>query len=137
MPLQIERQYGASLDADYSFDTLEELKNYATTSALSYSGQILYCKENDTLYKVNKDKTDATTIGGEKEGLFLTREEYDQLEAQGLVEMNRNYYIIGSPAPTVTQIDTLVTEKINQALGNSGDGSNEQTEGAINSWFDE
>lgn len=137
MPLQIERQYGASLDANYSFDTLEELKNYATTSALSYSGQILYCKENDTLYKVNKDKTDTTTLGGEKEGLFLTREEYDQLEAQGLVEMNRNYYIIGSPAPTVQQIDAIVEEKMNQALGNSGDGSNEQTEATINDWFND
>ena len=66
MPLQIERQYGASLDADYSFDTLDELKNYAITSALSYSGQILYCKENDTLYKVNNDKTDVGTLGGVK-----------------------------------------------------------------------
>ena len=64
MPLQIERQYGASLDADYSFDTLDELKNYAITSALSYSGQILYCKENDTLYKVNNDKTDVASLGG-------------------------------------------------------------------------
>lgn len=64
MPLQIERQYGASLDADYSFDTLEELKNYATTSALSYSGQILYCKGTDTIYKVNTDKTDVSELGG-------------------------------------------------------------------------
>lgn len=95
MPLQIERQYGASLDADYSFSTLNELKNYATTSALSYSGQILYCEENDTLYKVNKNKTDATTLGGEKEGLFLTREEYDQLEADGLLQEDKNYYILG------------------------------------------
>lgn len=64
MPLQIQRQYASSLDADYSFNTLEELKNYATTSALSYSGQILYCVETDTLYKINSDKTDATEIGG-------------------------------------------------------------------------
>lgn len=68
MPLQIERQYSGSLDADYSFDTLEELKTYATTSALSYSGQILYCKGTDTLYKVNKDKTDTTTLGGGADG---------------------------------------------------------------------
>ena len=62
MPLQIERQYSGSLDANFSFDTLEELKNYATTSALSYSGQILYCEENDTLYKVNSDKTNITSL---------------------------------------------------------------------------
>ena len=62
MPLQIERQYGESLDSDYAFDTLDELKNYATTSALSYSGQILYCKENDSLYKVNSDKTDIALL---------------------------------------------------------------------------
>ena len=65
MPLQIERQYSGSLDANFSFDTLEELKNYATTSALSYSGQILYCKGTDTIYKVNSDKTDVTELGGE------------------------------------------------------------------------
>ena len=63
MPLQIERQYGASLDSDYAFDTLDELKNYATTSALSYSGQVLYCKADDTLYKVNSDKTEVIPIG--------------------------------------------------------------------------
>ena len=68
MPLQIERQYGASLDADYSFGTLEELKNYATTSALSYPGQILYCEDTDTVYKVNKDKTDVSTLDGGSEG---------------------------------------------------------------------
>ena len=81
MPLQIERQYGASLDADYSFDTLEELKNYATTSALSYSGQILYCKGTDTIYKVNNDKTDVTELGGEGGvgHIELTQAEYDAL----------------------------------------------------------
>ena len=65
MPLQIQRQYASSLDADYEFATLEELKDYATTSALSYSGQMLYCKADDALYKVNADKTDVTAIGGE------------------------------------------------------------------------
>lgn len=65
MPLQIERQYSGSLDADYEFNTLNDLKNYATQSALSYSGQILYCKEDDTLYKVNSDKTDVTALGTE------------------------------------------------------------------------
>lgn len=64
MPLQIQRQYASSLDADYEFATLEELKEYATTSALSYSGQVLYCKADDALYKVNADKTDVVAIGG-------------------------------------------------------------------------
>ena len=64
MPLQIQRQYASSLDADYSFNTLEELKNYATTSALSYSGQILYCETTDTIYRVNSDKTDVVDLGG-------------------------------------------------------------------------
>lgn len=63
MPLQIQRQYASSLDADYEFATLEELKEYATTSALSYSGQVLYCKANDTLYKVNAAKTAVEAIG--------------------------------------------------------------------------
>ena len=64
MPLKIERQFSGALDANYEFETLEELKNYASTSPLSYSGQILYCKENDTLYKVNNDKTDVASLGG-------------------------------------------------------------------------
>ena len=63
MPLKIERQFSGALDANYEFETLEELKNYASTSPLSYSGQILYCKENDTLYKVNNDKTDVASLG--------------------------------------------------------------------------
>ena len=62
MPMQIERMFSGSLDANYSFDTLEKLKEYVQ-SALSYSGQILYCKENDTLYKVNNDKTDVASLG--------------------------------------------------------------------------
>ena len=62
LPLQIERQYGASLDADYTYETLDELKNYATTSALAYPGQILYCVEEDSLYKINSDKTDVTGL---------------------------------------------------------------------------
>lgn len=70
LPLQIERQYGASLDADYSFDTLTELKNYALTSALAYPGQILYCKETDILYKVNSNKTDVNEIGGTDIGAY-------------------------------------------------------------------
>lgn len=70
MPLQIERQYSGSLDADYEFSTLEELKTYATTSALSYSGQILYCKGTDTIYKVNTDKTDVSEVGGEGKSAY-------------------------------------------------------------------
>jgi hypothetical protein len=37
----------------------------------------------------------------------------------------------------VQQIDAIVEEKMNQALGNSGDGTNEQTEATINDWFNE
>ena len=85
MPLQIERQYGESLDSDYAFDTLDELKNYATTSALSYSGQILYCKENDVLYKVDSDKTSITPLAVEGIGSGisekLTKEDADETYA--------------------------------------------------------
>jgi antitoxin component YwqK of YwqJK toxin-antitoxin module len=44
---------------------------------------------------------------GEKHGVFITREEYDQLETDGLVEENKNYYIIGSPIATENQIANL------------------------------
>jgi antitoxin component YwqK of YwqJK toxin-antitoxin module len=44
---------------------------------------------------------------GEKHGVFITREEYDQLETDGLVEENKNYYIIGSPMATENQIANL------------------------------
>ena len=33
--------------------------------------------------------------GGEKKGEFLTKEEYDQLEADGLLQEDKNYYILG------------------------------------------
>lgn len=84
MPLQIERQYSGSLDANFSFDTLEELKNYATTSALSYSGQILYCKGTDTIYKVNSDKTDVTELGGTESDIIVahTPDEADALQTK-------------------------------------------------------
>jgi hypothetical protein len=81
MPLQIERQYSASLDANYEFGTLDELKDYATASALSYPGQILYCKAEDALYKVNATKTDVDPVG---EGGGGGAKTYTSLAALGL-----------------------------------------------------
>ena len=34
---------------------------------------------------------------GEKSGQFLTRAEYERLVSNGLVEQNKNYYILGIP----------------------------------------
>jgi hypothetical protein len=126
------------LDSRQVVATLDDL--LALDENIIYNGCEVYIEALDCKYKFNSNYNDPITghwkfKEEEKEGLFLTREEYDQLEAQGLVEMNRNYYIIGSPAPTVQQIDAIVEEKMNQALGNSGDGTNEQTEATINDWF--
>lgn len=62
-PNSIKRLYSGSLDADYSFENLELLTQYATTSPLAYSGQILYDSNTDTLYKVKKDKSGVEAVG--------------------------------------------------------------------------
>jgi hypothetical protein len=135
-----------SLGSAQYLDSRQSVADLDTLLALDTNiipnGFECYVQDLDCKYKYNISYNDPITghwkfKEEEKEGLFLTREEYDQLEAQGLVEMNRNYYIIGSPAPTVQQIDAIVEEKMNQALGNSGDGTNEQTEATINDWFND
>ena len=111
MPLQIQRQYASSLDADYSFNTLEELKNYATTSALSYSGQILYCVETDTLYKINSDKTDATEIGGAS-----VETPIETISVNGVIvepDENKNINI------ELPEFEILTDEDVFEALGMS------------------
>lgn len=118
MPLQIQRQYASSLDANYEFATLEELKEYATTSALSYSGQVLYCKANDTLYKVNADKTDATVIDGESVDVdqvldsSSTNAVANRAVTNALNKIHRVYY--GVPEIGLTTSATL--EEITKAL---------------------
>lgn len=97
MPLKIERQFSGALDANYEFETLEELKNYASTSPLSYSGQILYCKENDTLYKVNNDKTDVASLGEVTESDIIvahTPDEADELQKK--VNRNKLMFYMGN-----------------------------------------
>lgn len=50
-------------NADYSFETLDLLKEYVTTSTSAYPGQLLYDKSTGILYKVNQDKTDVDAVG--------------------------------------------------------------------------
>lgn len=115
MPLQIERQYGASLDADYSFGTLEELKNYATTSALSYPGQILYCEGTDTVYKVNKDKTDVTVFGGDNVTTYTSLEQLGltaDATVEDVVNALKNGESFLAPVNTFTNYETIFPNKL-------------------------
>ena len=97
MPLKIERQFSGALDANYEFETLEELKNYASTSPLSYSGQILYCKENDTLYKVNNDKTDVASLGEVTESDIIVAHTPDEADAlRKKVNRNKLMFYMGN-----------------------------------------
>lgn len=76
-PLSIKRLFGSSLDADYSFENLESLTQYATTSPLAYAGQLLYDKSTGVLYKVNMDKSGVDALGGLSEIETLTLTEYN------------------------------------------------------------
>lgn len=80
-------------NADYSFETLDLLKEYVTTSTSAYPGQLLYDKSTGILYKVNKDKTGVDTLAENElaldgyteeeilEKLGLTQEEYEKFVA--------------------------------------------------------
>ena len=121
LPLQISRQYGASLDADYAFPSLEKLKEYVQ-SALSYSGQILYCVENDTLYKVNKDKTNITSLDSSQGGgtgsntREITQAEYDLLSPDE--QNNGTIYFISDAVGGIVTVDNGLDKTSDNPISN-------------------
>ena len=89
------------LDARQSVKTLDDLLNLNTN--IIPNGFECYVETLDCKYKYHEDYNETNTgrwklnisKGGEKKGEFLTKEEYDQLEADGLLQEDKNYYILG------------------------------------------
>ena len=86
------RQSVADLDALLALDT-----------NIIPNGFECYVEALDCKYKYHEDYNETDTghwrlnvsEGGEKKGEFLTKEEYDQLETDGLLQEDKNYYILG------------------------------------------
>ena len=87
-----DRQSVVDLDALLALDT-----------NIIPNGFECYVEDLDCKYKYHEDYNETDTghwklnisKGGEKKGEFLTKEEYDQLEADGLLQEDKNYYILG------------------------------------------
>ena len=101
------------LDARQSVETLNDLLNLNTN--IIPDGFECYVRELDCKYKFNSTYSDPVTgswklnvlEGGEKEVQFITEEDYKQLERDGLVEQNKNYYILGKPTDYENEIANL------------------------------
>lgn len=89
------------LDARQSVKTLDDLLNLNTN--IIPNGFECYVQDLDCKYRYHENYNETDTgnwrlnvsEGGEKKGEFLTKEEYDQLEADGLLQEDKNYYILG------------------------------------------
>lgn len=89
------------LDSRQVVETLDDL--LALDENIIYDGMKCYVHQNDCEYKFNSTYNETNTgrwklnisEGGEKKGEFLTKEAYDQLEADGLLQEDKNYYILG------------------------------------------
>ena len=89
------------LDSRQSVTTLDDL--LALDTNIIPNGFECYVETLDCKYKYHEDYNETDTghwklnisKGGEKKGEFLTKEEYDQLEADGLLQEDKNYYILG------------------------------------------
>ena len=89
------------LDSRQSVATLDAL--LALDTNIIPNGFECYVEALDCKYKYHEDYNETDTghwrlnvsEGGEKKGEFLTKEEYDQLETDGLLQEDKNYYILG------------------------------------------
>lgn len=50
-----KRLYAASSDPTFEHDTYQAMQTYVDTDPTAYLGQILYCKANDTMYRISND----------------------------------------------------------------------------------
>ena len=63
-PLQIKKQYAASIDSDYAFDTYVDLDNFKS-DPIAYSGMLAYAKDRDgKLFILNNAKTSWIELSG-------------------------------------------------------------------------
>jgi hypothetical protein len=111
-------------------DARQSVKDLNTLLALNTNiipnGFECYVEELDCKYKYHESYNDPSTgywkiseNGGEKKGEIITLEEYNELEINGLVEQDKNYYILTnevidfedkSYSPTKPTIDGVIGE---------------------------
>lgn len=98
-------------NADYSFETLDLLKEYVATSTSAYPGQLLYDKSTGILYKVNKDKTGVDTLAESELALDGYTEE-EILEKLGLTQDKYEEFVaILTNAENADGVPILQTDK--------------------------
>lgn len=90
-----------------TYITLQNLKTYNEESnkiiekkqnqLVGTNGQVLSFDEKGNVVPKNFEEI------GEIPGQFITMSEYEQLEKAGLVEKDKNYYILGNPIAIATE----------------------------------
>ena len=101
--LNFKRFMDSSLDADYSFDTIKSLKDYLT-NPYRYAGQLAYCKEDDSLYILSRDKLNWNkVIGGSSDSLKILKNYYFlPVVTSNTICYCVNDYIDTSVSPNIT-----------------------------------
>ena len=101
-PLQIKKQYAASIDSDYAFDTYVDLDNFKS-DPIAYSGMLAYAKDRDgKLFILNNAKTAWIELSGGS-GLTMV-EDYTKLPStmtSDSIYFVKNSYEDTSVSPSV------------------------------------
>lgn len=88
-PLQISRQYGGPIDRYSVFYSMEDATNYATTSPLSYVGQIISvvdeAAQTSTAYQISNTAGDLVEVGkGANKPMLFVADESAMLALQDI-----------------------------------------------------
>ena len=91
-PLQISRQYGGPIDRYSVFYSMEDATNYATTSPLSYVGQIISvvdeAAQTSTAYQISNTAGGLVEVGkGANKPMLFVADEAAMLALQD-IEVN-------------------------------------------------
>lgn len=95
-PLQISRQYGGPIDRYSVFYSMEDATNYATTSPLSYVGQIISvvdeAAQTSTAYQISNTAGDLVEVGkGANKPMLFVADEAAMLSLQD-IEVGQQVY---------------------------------------------
>ena len=95
-PLQISRQYGGPIDRYSVFYSMEDATNYATTSPLSYVGQIISvvdeAAQTSTAYQISNTAGDLVEVGkGANKPMLFVADEAAMLALQD-IEVGQQVY---------------------------------------------
>lgn len=95
-PLQISRQYGGPIDRYSVFYSMEDATNYATTSPLSYVGQIISvvdeAAQTATAYQISNTAGDLVEVGkGANKPMLFVADEAAMLALQD-IEVGQQVY---------------------------------------------